>query len=128
MALVQRQAAAADAGGQAFAQPLELGDAFVDTTRPSDGDPRPVRSVRRAIGRQLRELAGNLFQRQANLLSEHDEGNPPQDRAGIASMPRAGTLGADQPSIFVKPQSGRGHPAAVRDVGDGQQVGHGILS
>ena len=56
-AAVEREAAAADALGQADLQPLELGDPLVDARRPAARQARPVAPGRRAVGGQLGELA-----------------------------------------------------------------------
>src|SRR4051794_31576246 len=96
VAAVERQAAAADALGQAALQAPELGDPLVDPRAPRRREAVPVAAGRGAVGRQLGELGADLLEREADALSEDDEGDPPQDRARIAAVAGAGALGGDQ--------------------------------
>src|SRR5437588_1479627 len=112
LAAVERQTAAPDALRQAGLQPLELGDARIDPGAPTRGQPRPVAPIGRPVGRELGELRANLLERQADPLGEHDEGDPSQNRAGVAAVARPGTLRADQPALLVEPERRRSDAAA----------------
>ena len=57
LAAAQGEAAAADALGQPELEPLELGDPVVDARGPGARQAAPVTAVRRAVGRQLGQLA-----------------------------------------------------------------------
>src|SRR6188474_2103521 len=61
LALLQRQAAAADALRQTGFQTLQLGDAIVDASRPARRQFPPVGSFRHAVARQLRELDADFL-------------------------------------------------------------------
>src|SRR5690242_15208365 len=61
-AAIERQAAAADALGEAGLEPFELGDPLVDPLRPGGREPRPVAPLGRLVGRQLGELGADLLQ------------------------------------------------------------------
>jgi hypothetical protein len=72
-AAIEREAAAADALGQADLEALELGDSMVDPRGPPLGEARPVTAGRRAIRRQLGELRPDLIERQPDALGEDEE-------------------------------------------------------
>ena len=101
---VDRQAAATDALGKPGPQALQLGDALVDALCPLARQPRPIPTRRHAIGWQLGELGADLLKRQPNPLRKDDEGDPAQHGSRIASVPRAGPLGRDQPALLVETQ------------------------
>lgn len=63
LALAEREASAADAPRQAFAQCLEFRDTFIDARLPCCRDSRPVGFIRSAITGQLREFGRNLIER-----------------------------------------------------------------
>ena len=86
LAAVEREAAAADAFGQAALEALELGDARVDPRRPRGREPGPVGPVGRLVGRELGQLGGDLVERQADALGEDDEGDAAEDRPRVAPM------------------------------------------
>jgi hypothetical protein len=101
-AALEREAAAADALGEAEPEALELGDAIVDPRRPSAREARPVAARRRAVGGELAQLATDLLEREADPLGEDDEGDPPQRRARVAAMAGARALGGDQAPLLVR--------------------------
>src|SRR5712691_9538561 len=61
LAAVERQAAAADALGQAELEPPELGNALVDPRAPRCRETGPVAAGGRLMGRKLRELGSDLL-------------------------------------------------------------------
>ena len=73
---------------------------------------------------QLPELDADLVERQADLLGEHDEGDPPQHRPRIAAVPRTRALRSDQAPFLVEPQRGCRDAAAAGDLADRQQILH----
>src|SRR6478736_593611 len=81
---IERQTPTPDALGEASLHPLEFGNAIVDAPGPAAGQLRPVGAVRRPVARQLRQLGANLFERQPDLLREHDERYPAEHAAGVA--------------------------------------------
>ena len=94
LAAVEREAAAADALGEARLQALQLGDPLVDAAAPGGGEPRPVRRVGDTVRGQLGELGGDLVEGEADPLGEDDEGDPAQHRARVAAVAGALALGA----------------------------------
>jgi hypothetical protein len=80
LAAVEREAAAADALGEAEPQALELGDTLVDSRRPSGREACPVAAGGRLIGGKLRELGAYLLERQACPLREDDERDSAEHR------------------------------------------------
>src|SRR6516164_1098065 len=123
-ASVEREAAAADAGGQARPQPLELGDVFIDPPAPARGQLRPVRPFGHAVRGELGEFRTHLVQRHADPLGEDDKRDPPQDIPRVLPVPRSGPLGPDEAALLVETQGGSGHAAAAGHLGDGEQLGH----
>src|SRR5579875_588720 len=121
---VERQAAAADALGEAGAQALELRDALVDPCGPCAREARPVPPAGGAVRGQLLELGGDLVEREPDPLREHDEGDPAQDGPGVAAVPRALAGRADQAAVLVEAQRRGGDAAAPRHLADLQKLGH----
>ena len=74
------------------------------------------------VAGQLVQLPLDLLERQADSLGEDDEGDPAEHGAGVTAVAGAGPLGVDQPPVLVEAQSGGGHPAALRNLADGEQV------
>src|SRR6185503_12646682 len=105
--------------GEAAAQEVELLDTLLDPSFPQAGQARPVAPGGRRVRRELSELPADLVQAQADLLREDDEGDPAQDGARIAAVPRARALRLDQAALLVVAQGGGGDPAAARHLPDG---------
>ena len=103
-AFIDRQAAAADAFGEAGFQAFELDDPLIDPLRPFAGKPFPIAARRRALLRQFGEFGGNLLQTQADPLSEDNEGDPAQGRTRIAAVAGACSLRHDKAFFLVEPQ------------------------
>ena len=78
-AALERQAATADALGEAALEPFELADPLIDATAPAAREPRPVAAVGNPVGRQLGELVADLLEGEADSLREDDKGDPAQD-------------------------------------------------
>src|SRR5215210_9581145 len=74
----ERQAAAADAGGQPVAEPLEGGDLLVEAGAPSPAQALPVARRRRAALGQGGQRAADLGEREADVLGGPHERQPPQ--------------------------------------------------
>src|SRR4051812_24956434 len=97
-ALLQRQAAAADALREPVLQALQFRDALLDAARPPAGQLRPIGTLGDAIARQPLQLAGNLVERQPDFLRKHDEGDAAEHGAGKPTMAGAGALRRNQPT------------------------------
>src|SRR6185503_5882965 len=102
LALLQRQASAADALRETGFQALQLGDAIVDAPRPAGGQFPPVRSFRHAVAGQLRELNADFLERQTDLLRKDNEGDAAEDGARVAAVAGPGPLRRDQSAAFIK--------------------------
>ena len=124
-AVLQREAATPDAVPKPVAQAFELGDALVDPPRPGAGQSGPVGPLGHAIVRQAGELGADLGQRQSDLLGEDNERDSTQRRARVAAVAGAGALGGDEAFLLIEAQRRGGDAAAARDLGDGQELGHG---
>ena len=93
-------------------QPLELGDAPVDSLCPRAGEQRPVPARGDPARRKPRELAADLLKREPDALCEDDERDPAEHRPAEAPVARAGALGGDQTALLVVAQR-RGRDAAA---------------
>src|SRR3954451_9859601 len=121
---VEREAAAADALGQAAPEAAELSDAVVDARAPGLREPVPVAPRGRAVGRQLGELVRDLIERQADLLGEDDERDAAEHRARVAAVAGSGALRGDEPALLVEAQRRRRHAAALRHLADRHELRH----
>ena len=119
-AALEREAAAADAAGDAALEALELGDPLVDARLPGAPHQGPRAAVRRLPARELPEELGDLVQGEPDLLREHDERDPPQHATRIASVPRARTDRLHEAALLVIAERRRGDAAAPGDLSDGQ--------
>ena len=92
---------------------------------PVLGDAAPVHGVRGAAVREGVELGGDLVEAEADVAGRSDEGEPAQDRPGIAALAAGGPGRLDEALLLVEPQRRRGEAAAVGHLGDGEWVlGH----
>ena len=99
------------------AEALELGDALIDTRGPAARQPRPVGAHRHLVRGKLRNLDGDLVERQSDPLGEHDEGDPPQHRPRVAAVPGSRALGPDEAAFLVEPERRCRDAAAAGDLG-----------
>ena len=75
------------------------------------------------MGRELRELNSDLFERQSDPLREDDEGDAAEYGAWKAPVARVGSLRAYEASLLVEAEGGSSDAASARDLTDSQQVG-----
>ena len=75
----------------------------IRTAQPADNFAQSERSGTRLLG-SFASSAANLFERQPDLLREHDESDPANHGARIAPVPGVVPLRVDQPLIFVEAQ------------------------
>jgi hypothetical protein len=122
--LLQRQAPASDASGQAVAHPLKFGNALVDTFGPTAGDSCPISAFRDAICRQSRQLCPDLIEAEAHLLREHYESNAPKYCTRVPTVAGSAPLRLDQPLFFVEPECGSSHAATARNFTNSKQLVH----
>lgn len=94
-------------------RPVQAADSFAQSARSVN-----------AIVRQLVELDPDLLERQADLLREDDEPDPPDHGARIATVPGVGAFGPNQAFLFVKPQRRRRDAAPRGHLADGQDGVH----
>src|SRR5215471_15431929 len=127
-AAIEREAAAADALGEARFQPPELGDPLADPRRPARRERRPVGPLGHAVVRQRGELGPDLLERQPDLLREDDEGDAPEHGPRVAAVPGVGADRPDQPLLLVEPQRRGRDPAARRHLADGEHGVHTAVS
>lgn len=120
--ILQRQATASDTEGQAVTQAFQFGNVLVDTLLPGGGKSRPVGLFRYAVIRQLFKLGADFVEGKADFLGEHDEGDTADGRARETAMPGIGAQRMDQAAFLVETQRGSGHPAALRELADGDFV------
>ena len=123
---VEREAAAADALGEAHAKALELGDARLDALGPAIRQSCPVRAVGHTTARQLRKLPADLLERQANPLGEDDERHPTDHRPGITAVPGPVPLGMNEVLPLVETQRGSRNATSFRNFPDCQNLSHAI--
>src|SRR5215470_14841717 len=86
VALVDREAAAADAGGQAVTQGLEGRDPCLEVLAPAVREALPVAAARRAVRGEAVEGVADLAERDPGGAACLDERDPPQDRALEAAL------------------------------------------
>jgi len=124
LALVERQAAAADAPGYAVAQALQLPDPMVEIGCPQPRDFHPVLPVGNVVGRQPRQHLADLGEWNADLLGDLDNRDAPQHVLAIAPLVAAGAVARDQPLGFIEMQGRDGHAGAARDLADREFLRH----
>src|SRR5687768_12451443 len=86
LALVDREAAAADARRQAPAERLEGRDAAVEVGAPALREALPVAAGRDAVLGQRRERLVDPLQRDSRRLAGLDERDPAEHRALVAAL------------------------------------------
>ena len=119
LAVGQRQAAAADASGQAVPQVLERADPLVEVAAPGRGQPGPVpRGGRPALGQRV-QGGLDLGQRDADTLRGADERHPAQHGPRIAPLVAGRPAGGDQTPGLVEVQRGDRRAAARGQLADG---------
>ena len=123
----EREAAAADAGGEVVADALEQRDALLDVVPPGAREALPVALRRRLAGGQQRQRGADRGQRDARRSARLDDGDAAQDGALVAALVAVASLRVDQPLGLVEAQ-GRGRDAAaLRDLSDRQhRRGHRV--
>ena len=119
-ARAEREAAAADAGREVVAQPLELRDPRVDVAAPRPRQALPVAPGRGPIARQPVERVTKPPEGDSRRPPGVDHGDPPQHRAREPTLIPVRSAGPDQALGLVEPKRGRGHPAAPRKLADRQ--------
>src|SRR6185503_10062293 len=106
-----REAAAADAPGEAVAKPFEHGDLMVDAGTPRVRESLPVPRGWSAVLGEGRERLADLVEAQADLLRDPDERHPAQRVAGVAALAAVGSGRVDEALGFVEAQRRGGHAA-----------------
>jgi hypothetical protein len=120
VALVDRQAATADAGRQAAAKCLQRLDLPVDLVTPPAREPLPVAARRRASGRQRVECSANPLQRNPCGAPGLDQRDAAQHRALVATLVAARPTCRDQALRLVEAQCRCGDTASPRELSDRQ--------
>jgi hypothetical protein len=118
----QRQAATADAAGEAVPEVLQLADPVVEVGAPPRGQPCPVGGSGIPVGRQPVERLLDAGERDADALGGADERHPAQHRALVAPLVPGGAAGGDQAAFLIKVQRGD------RDAAAGRQLARGELA
>src|SRR3569623_513849 len=95
-AVLERQAAAADAIAEPVAQALQQKDLVIDGVGPTGRESRPVLFGRRPSLRQAREAGADLGQRDADVLRNPDNGDSAQHLAVVAPLVARSSVRADQ--------------------------------
>jgi hypothetical protein len=113
VALVDREAAAPDARGQAVAEGLQRFDAPVEVVSPLVREALPVLAARRAPRGEAIERCADLGERDSGGAAGLDEGDPAQDGAVVASLVAVGAGRRDQALALVEAERG-GADAAPR--------------
>ena len=118
LALVDREAAAADAGGQALAQGLQGLDACVEVVTPAARQALPVAPARRSARRQARECGADLDERDAGGSACLDERDPAKNGSVVAALVAVRPGRGDQAATLVEAQRRGRDPASPGDVSD----------
>jgi hypothetical protein len=122
VAALEAEAAAADAAVQVVAEPLELGDPFVEPAAPALRQPAPVRPGRGAVVGERVERLANLGECQADPLGRLDECDPPQRAALVLPLVACRPPGVDQALVLVEPQRRCRYPGPMSNLPDGQPM------
>src|SRR5919199_5393736 len=85
-AAVNREAAAADAGGEAVAKRLQRGDSLVEVVAPAAGESLPVAARRSPLCGKRLECCSDLFQGDPGGTAGLDERDPAKGRALVAAL------------------------------------------
>ena len=122
-AALQGQAAAADAGVEPVAQPLEGGDLLVEPAAPVRGTCACQSASSGCARRAARPSSARISSRVSpTLLRRPDEGEPAQHAALERPLAAGGAGGGDQALALVVAQRRRGEAAASGDLAHGEQV------
>src|SRR5881392_4466013 len=124
VALVDREAAAADARRQAVAEGLESLDAGVEVVSPLVREALPVLAARRAPRGEAFERASDVGERHSRCSAGLDERDAAQDGAVVAALVAVGSRRLDQAMALVEPQRRGCDPASRRDLSDRELRSH----
>jgi drug/metabolite transporter (DMT)-like permease len=121
-ALTHREAAAADAQGEAVPDGVQLGDARLQHRSPRLGEPHPVALAQRCIERERLQVRRDPGQRHPDALGGMDHGEAAQDKAVEAPLTAARAFAPDQPEPLVVADRRHGEPGSPGHLPDRQQV------
>src|SRR6266581_7956709 len=124
VALVDREAAAADACRQAVAEGFQSLDAGVEVVAPLVREAFPVLPGRGTARREPRERGVDLGEGESSGAAGLDERDPPEHGSVVAALVAVGARGLDQALALVEPQSRRRDSAARRDLADRELTSH----
>src|SRR5919197_228205 len=123
-ALVDRQAAAADARGEPVAHCLEGPDPAVEVLAPAAGEPFPVAARRGARGGERVERGPDPLERDPGGAAGLDQRDPAQDGTAVAPLVAVGSACREQALSLVEPERGRSNAAPGGELADRQLCTH----
>lgn len=119
-AVVDGQAAAADAAGEVVAELLETVNSLVQRCLPASGQSLPVGPGGGAAIRQLGKGRADVCQGDADALCDADKGHAAKHLAPVASLVAGGAPAADKTLSLVEVQCRDAHTAAGGDLANGE--------
>lgn len=109
----QAQAAAADTAVEFVAQRLHLCDAGVEFSAKEVGEVFPICFVGGAIFRQTLKGRTNFGDGEPHTLGDHHKAEAANVAAGVAALTGVGSVGENQPLVFVISDSRNSEPCSV---------------
>src|SRR3990170_7616217 len=122
LALLQAEAAAADALVELVAGAGQQVDTLVDLEAHPAADLLPITERRRAALRELGELRLDLGERQAELLRDQDEADPADVGAQETALVAACAERLNQPLLLVEAQRGNRDAGTFGQPADGDET------
>src|SRR3954451_1959327 len=120
--ILDRQAAAADAAGQAVAEQRQALDPVIKPPAPARPDRPPVFGGRNLISGQHSQRLFDLGKWDAELLSDLDDRYLPQHRAQIAPLIAVRPPRRDEPFGFIEVDRRHGDAAAFGNLANRQDL------
>src|SRR5207253_7386570 len=123
----EREATAADARREPFAEALERRDAAVEILAPAARKALPVAAVRRPVLWEGPEGGVDPLEWDPGGAARLDERDPPQHRPVVAALVAVAPACRDQPFRLVEAERRGRDTAACRDLAD-RQLGRSHLT